>query len=172
MPDLHGMCSLALVSVYLKEQMPPTVFADSFWQVKTFCHFPWLVGLPLESQMCLVGAGYKAVAGSVMGSMVGGLVTRGLGWCGFCFIPWWMGLPPVHCLVGCCWDKGLRQGPQFSPQTAGPLPDVQMGMAPAGFLGRLLSGHRWVPWWAGLVLDWLRGARTEPQGYFRCYSQD
>lgn len=134
--------------------MPLPVFVDWFWWVKTsFCWFPWLLGLPQKSQLCLIEAGDKAVAESVVGYMVGGLVTRGSGWHGSCLVPWWIGLTPVHCLAGCYWDKGLLQGPQFSPQTAGPWPDVRMGMAPSRSLGRLLSDHWWVPWWVELALN-------------------
>lgn len=56
---------------------------------------------------------YEAVAGSVVVSMVDGLVARDLGWLGSYLVPWWMVLTPVHCSVGCCWDKGQFQCTQL-----------------------------------------------------------
>lgn len=46
--------------------------------------------LPLKSQLCWVGARFKAVAGSAVASIVGGLVSMGLGGCGSDLIPWWI----------------------------------------------------------------------------------
>lgn len=60
-------------------------------------HFPVFslsYGLPLKSQLCWVGASFEAVAGSAVASIVGELVTMGLGGCGSGLIPW-MRLPAV-----------------------------------------------------------------------------
>lgn len=47
---LRDLCSLALVSVHLKKQLPFPVFTDWFQQGKTFsCWLPGLVGLPRQS---------------------------------------------------------------------------------------------------------------------------
>lgn len=60
--------------LHLQKQMPLSVFIE--WKVKTFSGlFPGLIVLSLESQLCWVGASYKAVTGSVVEPVVG-LVTR------------------------------------------------------------------------------------------------
>lgn len=58
-------------------------------------------------------------------------------------------------------------------QTVGLLPDMQMNVAPSRSLGGLLSGH-WICPLMGRMDSgpWPRGAGTEPQSYFRFYSQD
>lgn len=72
-----------------------------------------------------------------------------------------MVLSLVHCSTG-CWDPDLLQG----PQTAGLLPDMQMGVAPPRSVQGLLSGAGRGPG------PWLRGAGTEPEGCFWFYSQN
>ena len=95
------MLSLALVSVHLNEKTLLPVFTVWFWEVKTFsCWFPGLMGLPIELQLCWVGADFEAVIEFVVGSMVGVLVTRGSGRYGSCLVPGWVRLPPVLCSVG------------------------------------------------------------------------
>ena len=81
--------------------------------------------------MCWVGTGYKAVAGSEVGSAVGGLVRRTTGGCSPCVVPRGMGLLPVLCSVVWRWDMCLLPDPHVCAQIASPLPGARKAVTSA-----------------------------------------
>ena len=74
----------------------------------------------------------------VVGFVVGGLITRVSGRCGFCLVLWCIGLLSVPCLVGWFLDKDLLQDPQLAYLLVGLLPSAWTGVGSARFLENLL----------------------------------
>lgn len=70
------ICIALCWCLHFEKQILLPVMIAWLQQLKSLCLFSGLRGLPPELLPCLVGTGYKAIAGSAVRLMVGMLVLR------------------------------------------------------------------------------------------------